>query len=207
MIITFDGTSGSGKGTIASTIAQLLGFEYLDTGKLYRAFAYIVLTKELQEYYEDTADKIASQIEPELLKSEVLYSEHVAAIASKVAKSSKVRDSLIAMQREFVKKNHNVVLDGRDTGSVICPEANIKFYVDADINVRAERRLAQLFEKGINDKSLLEILSDLEQRDYNDKNRDVAPLVIPEGAIVIDNTHASVADTVKKILELIDIKQ
>ena len=104
MIITFDGTSGSGKGTIASSIAKSLNFEYLDTGKLYRAFAYLALSQGLLESFEDKADKIAAQIEPELLNLESLYSEQVAGIASKIAKSSNVRASLIDMQRNFVKQ-------------------------------------------------------------------------------------------------------
>jgi cytidylate kinase len=207
MIITFDGTSGSGKGTIASSIARSLSFSYLDTGKLYRAFAYLVLSQDLLESFEDNAYNIAGQIEPELLNLESLYSEQVAAIASKIAKSSNVRASLIDMQRNFVKNNKNVVLDGRDTGSVICPNADYKFYIDADIEVRATRRLAQLQEKGISEKGYEDILSDLQQRDFNDKNRKIAPLIIPQGAVEIDNSNVSKEEVIKKILELIDIKQ
>ena len=207
MIITFDGTSGSGKGTIASSIARSLSFSYLDTGKLYRAFAYLVLSQDLLESFEEEACNIAGQIEPELLNLESLYSEKVASIASKVAKSSNVRNSLIDMQRNFVKNNKNVVLDGRDTGSVICPNADYKFYIDADIEVRATRRLAQLQEKGISAKGYEDILSDLQQRDFNDKNRKIAPLIIPQGAVEIDNSNVSKEEVIKKILELIDIKQ
>lgn len=207
MIITFDGTSGSGKGTIASSVARSLIFAYLDTGKLYRAFAYLVLSQDLLESFEDNAYNIAGQIEPELLNLESLYSEQVAAIASKIAKSSNVRASLIDMQRNFVKNNKNVVLDGRDTGSVICPNADYKFYIDADIEVRATRRLAQLQEKGLSEKGYEDILSDLQQRDFNDKNRKIAPLIIPQGAVEIDNSNVSKEEVIKKILELIDIKQ
>lgn len=207
MIITFDGTSGSGKGTIASSIARSLSFSYLDTGKLYRAFAYLVLSQDLLESFEEEACNIAKKIEPELLNLESLYSEQVAAIASKVAKSSNVRNSLIDMQRNFVKNNKNVVLDGRDTGSVICPNADYKFYIDADIEVRATRRLAQLKEKGISGKGYEDIFLDLKQRDLNDKNRKIAPLIIPQGAIEIDNSNVSKEEVIKKILELIDIKQ
>jgi len=207
MIITFDGTSGSGKGTIASSVAKSLNFAYLDTGKLYRAFAYLVLSQDLLKSFEDNAKSIAEQIDPELLNLGSLYSEEVAAIASKIAKLSNVRSSLIDMQRSFVKNNKNVVLDGRDTGSVICPNADYKFYIDAKIQVRAERRLAQLKEKGISEKGLADILSDLQQRDLNDKNRKIAPLIVPYGAVEIDNTNVSKEEVIKKILELIDIKQ
>jgi CMP/dCMP kinase len=167
----------------------------------------LVLSQDLLKSFEDNAKCIAEQIDPELLNLECLYSEEVAAIASKIAKLSNVRSSLIDMQRSFVKNNKNVVLDGRDTGSVICPNADCKFYIDAKVEVRAERRLAQLKEKGISEKGLADILSDLQQRDLNDKNRKIAPLIVPFGAVEIDNTNVSKEEVIKKILELIDIKQ
>lgn len=204
IVITFDGTSGSGKGSIASRVAKALGLKYLDTGRLYRGFAYIVNRDNLHQVFEAKADAIAKQITSEVLNLDELYSEDIAKIASKIAKSKAVRQSLIDLQRDFVVTNKGGVLDGRDTGSVICPNADYKFYVDADLKIRAERRLIQMQEKGILDKTLDQVVADLASRDEQDKSRVEAPLIIPKGAVQIDNSHCPLAETVKKVLELID---
>ncbi|MBL6785007.1 MAG: (d)CMP kinase [Rickettsiales bacterium] len=204
MIITFDGTSGSGKGTIAAKVADHYQAAYLDTGKLYRAFAFLVLKHDMLDNFVKKSGELVSMINQDILSLDELYSEEIAKIASKIAKEKSVRQSLISMQRNFAKSHQNVVLDGRDTGSVICPEADHKFYIDADVTIRARRRFEQLIQKGIQNRSLESITDDLKQRDFNDKNRSEAPLIIPEGANVIDNSYGSVDIVVKKVLELID---
>ena len=139
-----------------------------------------------------------------------LRSEKITKISSEIAKLKFVRQKLLSLQREFANFPPNgigSVIDGRDITSVIIPNAEIKFYIDADIEVRATRRLAQLQEKGISEKGYEDILSDLQQRDFNDKNRKIAPLIIPQGAVEIDNSNVSKEEVIKKILELIDIKQ
>jgi CMP/dCMP kinase len=204
IIITFDGTSASGKGSIASRVAKSLGFKYLDTGKLYRAFAYIASRDNCLIEFASFADEIAGKITDDILQLDSLYSEDIAKVASLIAKAPEVRQSLIDLQRDFANHGTGVVLDGRDTGSVICPDADYKFYVDADVAIRAQRRLAQLHEKNIFNKSLSEIAFDLEARDDQDKNRKIAPLVIPPGAKQIDNGVNPLDVTVRKVLELID---
>ncbi|MBT4989393.1 MAG: (d)CMP kinase [Rickettsiales bacterium] len=204
MIITFDGTSGSGKGSIASRVAKALGLKYLDTGKLYRAFAYIVQKENHIDHFATKSDEIAAKITSSILQLPELYSEDIAKVASLIARSGEVRQSLIDMQRDFAKGKQGAVLDGRDTGSVICPQADYKFYIDADVKIRAQRRYDQLREKNIIDKSLEDIMLDIKARDFSDKNRDLAPLIIPDGAFEIDNSKNSIEITVKKVLELID---
>ena len=214
MKITFDGTSASGKGSIASAVAARYGFAYLDTGKLYRLVALIIYNEKLQDCFLDKLDDIKGVLFSKGGKYNIslgisehllfdLYLEHISKLASKIAKEQSIRDLLFDYQRDFVTKNsQGVVLDGRDTGSVICPEADKKFYIDADVKVRAHRRYLQMKNKeGVSEK---EIEESLRKRDEQDKNREIAPLIVAEGAAEIDNSKNSLEDTVQKIVALID---
>ncbi len=188
-VVTVDGTAGSGKGTIARAVANNLGYKYLDTGKLYRALAYLIITSEQQDNFTNQLTQLTEQISPEILSLDKLLNDDVGNFAAKIAALPEVRKALLSYQHGFIAKHHNVVLDGRDTGSVIYPQAEHKYYVDAALQVRAERRFVQnksyYLEHNI---SAEQIATDLAARDEADKSRKVAPLIVPEGAEIIDNS-------------------
>lgn len=204
-VITFDGTSGSGKGTIASRIAKHYGYAYLDTGKLYRALALLIIKHSDRKNYIKDLNFLVGKITQDILSSNDLYSEEVTDLSSKVAADTEVRESLFSFQRDFILSNNSVVLDGRDTGSVICPEAKNKFYVDADLDIRSKRRYQQNKQFYDNNKiSIAEIKVSLDMRDKRDKERQVAPLIIPKGANIIDNSGDGLDNVIKKIIDILD---
>ena len=197
-VIAIDGTASSGKGTLAKKLSKFTGFDHLDSGILYRIYAY--------EYIKKSND--FSNIENITIDSSVfnnfdkindknLRSEEVSKAASLIAKSTYVRESLIYIQREIAdhpKGGKGSVIDGRDITSVITPKAEIKFYVDANIEVRAKRRQDQL--KMPNEK-FQEILMEMRQRDENDKKRENSPLVKTNDSFFIDTSLISEDDVFK----------
>jgi cytidylate kinase len=204
-IITFDGTSGSGKGTIATKIADHFAIAYLDTGKLYRALSYLLVRNSITNIDNIIMDDFAKQIDNNLLNNPALYDESVTIFASKIAAKPLVRESLFSFQQEFLLNNEGAVLDGRDTGSVICPQAKFKFYIDADIDIRAKRRYnqnkASYLDQNIDNH---QIKISLLARDKSDKERKISPLIIPKNAVVIDNSANNLSATIKKIIDIID---
>lgn len=204
--ITFDGTAGSGKGTIAKAIAKHYNYAYLDTGKLYRAVALIIKTHKFQASFLNHLVEIHDKISEQYLNSKHLYDEEISSLASKIASKQEIRDMLFKFQESFMNENKKgFVLDGRDTGSVICKDADIKFYVDADSNIRAQRRFEQNESYYINNNiTVEEIKNSIIDRDNNDKNRKTAPLIIPENAHIIDNSNLPLPIIIKQVLSLID---
>ena len=204
-VITFDGTSGSGKGTIAKIIADHYGYKYLDTGKLYRALALLILIHSKQGDYLHDLGVLIGKINQELLSKKDLYTEDVTNLSSKIAANPEVRKSLLSFQRNFANSTGGAVLDGRDTGSIICPEAENKFYIDADLTIRSKRRYLQ--NKEFYDKVNMGV-SDIEKslfaRDKQDKEREIAPLIVPDGAHVIDNSKDDLETVIKNIKYIID---
>ena len=171
--ISVDGPSASGKGTLAKRIAEHLNFHYLDTGLLYRAIA-----------LKDGDPILAAKaITPEDLLEPKLRSMHVARKASKVAAVPEVRAALLKYQQEFALREPGAVLDGRDIGTCVCPNAQIKLFIEASLSVRAERRAKEL---GLDHKSTL---IDLEARDARDRFRPVSPLRPAPGSYIIDTTN------------------
>ena len=204
-IITFDGTSGSGKGTIAQKIAQHFTLPYLDTGKLYRALSYLLVSNNISHIADIKINDFARKIDNNLLNNPALYDENVTIFASQIATNKEVREALFSFQQEFLLNNEGAVLDGRDTGSVICPQAKFKFYIDADIEVRADRRYKQNKEYYLaNNINFVQIKSSLSSRDKSDKERKISPLIIPKNAVIIDNSTNNLVDTIKKIIDIID---
>ena len=204
-VITFDGTSASGKGTIAKKVAQNFSYAYLDTGKLYRALSLLMIKKSITNPQNSDLHSLVVEITPKLLSSNSLYDEKVTNFASKIAARAEVREVLVHFQKDFINNNKGVVLDGRDTGSIICPKAKFKFYIDADIEVRARRRYLQNQDDYVKQKiSLQQIKNSLLLRDKNDKERKIAPLIIPEGAHIIDNSYDHLEQIIKKIIDIID---
>lgn len=198
-VIAIDGTASSGKGTLAIKLSKSTGFDYLDSGLLYRVYAYEFLkrSKDLSKVENVTIDfSMFNSLDKRSIKN--LRSEEVSKAASLIAKNTHVRKSLINIQRKIAdhpKGGKGSVIDGRDITSVIIPKAEIKFYVDANIKIRAKRRQDQL--KMPNEK-FQEILVEMKKRDENDKKRKISPLVKTSDSFFIDTSHIS-EDEVFKI--------
>jgi cytidylate kinase len=202
-IIAFDGTSASGKGTIAKLVAKKCSFDYLDSGMIFRKIAFLNLLLEgitIKSLVEEFREFDFSAIEKEDFQTEA-----VSDTASKLAKNEFVREVVKNFQKEYVKDKKVVVIDGRDIGTVIFPDAVIKFYFDADINVRAERRFKQLHKEG---KSIIlpHVLESLKLRDSRDKSRSVAPLVRAVDSIGIDTSSSSIDEVLEQVLKNINEK-
>ena len=212
--IAIDGPAASGKGTLAKTLAMALSYDYLDTGTLYRAVARDVLAAKISlDANPDTgpdngADKqneivaIAQNLALPISNDDSLRTSEVAQIASKIAVLTAVRDALFEKQRDFANSppsGKGAVLDGRDIGSVILPDADVKFYIDAALDVRAKRRFLEL---SATDDTITQaqILADLTQRDARDKTRTTAPLKPADDAIIIDTSELSAQDVLQLAL-------
>jgi len=206
--IAVDGPAASGKGTLAKTLAMALSYDYLDTGSLYRAVARDVLEAGIS--YDKIADAldeivtIARNLTLPIENDASLRTSEIAQIASKIAVLTQVRDALIDKQRDFASHpptGHGAILDGRDIGSVILPDADVKLYIDADINVRAKRRYLELSAK---DETITQaqILADLTERDARDKTRITAPLKPADDAVIIDTTELSAQEVLQEVLDV-----
>lgn len=187
MIIAVDGPTASGKGTIARALARHYGLPHLDTGLLYRAVGWQVKLNGGDPDSEDDA-VTATQFHDSLLDSPELRSEAVGGLASRVSVHPGVRKALFDRQRTFATQPGGAVLDGRDIGTVIAPEAEVKLFITASTPARAERRFRELRDAG-REVELEEILASLERRDERDRNRKDAPLTVAEDAFVIDTTE------------------
>ena len=213
-LITIDGPGGSGKGTVAKILAAKLGWNILDSGALYRLIA--LISENIKETDPDSIGKELKDksIFFELVKDQYhlffdgkdvtnfIRREEIGIKASDLAHNQNIRNLIKDTQRSFYDPNIGLIADGRDMGSVVFPEARIKIYLDASIEERAKRRQIQLKEKGM-EVNMRNLISSLEDRDLKDKNRDVSPLLIPEGAKVIDSTNLSIDEVVNKIMDLI----
>ncbi len=201
-IITIDGPAASGKGEIAKYISKRWKYKHLDSGILYRKLAYKLLIKNINlNSVVQIKEVIKSNNAISYNKNKNLRTEKISKIASKIARYQFVRDFINKFQRSFVRtnvKNNCFVVDGRDIGSIVFKRAKLKLYIDVSEKNRAKRRYKQLIDTG--EKSIYpQILKDIKLRDKKDKNRVHSPLVIPSGAIIIDNN-----DTFKKTKTQID---
>jgi len=206
LVIAIDGPSASGKGTLAKKIAQHFDLSYLNTGAIYRAVALKMISSKItfDDFDQNIPNLIANISEADLEKEE-LFDEVVGSTASKIAKSFKLRNALFNFQKNFVeegKKNKNgCVLDGRDTTTIICPDADFKFFVTADVEIRAKRRAEQIAG------DYAEILGQLKKRDENDFNRQFAPLKIADGAFIINNGDLTIEEGFQQALQIINLKK
>ena len=195
--MAIDGPAAAGKGTIALKLAKIFDFSYLDTGLLYRAVA--SKTLETGIFPEIVAQNLN---EKDLLKSN-LRDLNVAKEASRIAAVPEVRLALMDFQKDFSKKTEGVVLDGRDIGTVICPKADVKFFISADPNVRAERRFNELHARGI--KTNLKIVyEEILVRDRMDSNRELSPMRKADDAFLIDTTNLSIIEAINIAKKLVD---
>jgi cytidylate kinase len=198
VIIAIDGPAAAGKGTLALGLAAALGFAHLDTGRIYRAVAAKVLADGADPADGAAALRAAETLGPEDLGRDDLRREDVGRGASVVAARPRVRAALLAFQRRFARNppggEAGAVLDGRDIGTVVCPEAEVKLYVTANPEVRARRRHKELLERG--ERSIYaRVLQEVQERDARDSGRDAAPLRPAEDAVVLDTTEMN-ADAV-----------
>lgn len=203
MIIAIDGPAASGKGTLARQLAAHYGLNYLDTGLLYRAVAQALISRGLSPADEDAACQAARNLDPQALDDPALRGRGAGAAASIVAAIPGVRDLLRAFQRRFAATPPGAVMDGRDIGTVVCPDADVKLFVTASPEERARRRWKELTESGEN-AVVADILADLEQRDTRDRDRDVAPLKLAPDAHLLDTTELDIEAAFRAAVELID---
>ncbi|MFY0620837.1 MAG: (d)CMP kinase [Pelagimonas sp.] len=194
--VAIDGPAAAGKGTISKAVAAHFGFAHLDTGLLYRAVGRRTL---------DGVEPLvaATTLTAEDLDASDLRSPQVAQAASKVAAIGDVRTALVDFQRVFARRAGGAVLDGRDIGTVICPDANAKLYVTASAEVRAQRRFAELAAKGQAD-NLATVLADVKERDARDANRADAPMKAAEDATILDTSDLSIEDAIAQAIAVIE---
>ncbi len=206
MIIAIDGPSASGKGTLAKKIAAELNFSYLDTGKLYRAVGFNMLRQNKDLGDEIAALNMAKMLDYNDLDNPQLKNDDVAQAASKVAVMPDVRQALLEFQQNFAKTppvgKNGVVLDGRDIGTVICPDAHIKLFISANVEIRAKRRHKELLDR--EEPSIYQqVLADLQERDERDSNRKQAPLKAADDAIIVDTSDMTILEVLDFALRVI----
>ncbi len=209
MIIAIDGCAGSGKGTLAKNLAKHLGFAHLDTGLLYRAVGYKALCMHVDFTDETSLENIAINLTPDDLLPAELRAESTGNAASKISVFPKVRAALLNYQRNFAQNPpagaRGSILDGRDIGTVICPNADVKLFIWASAEERANRRIRELIERNITHDPQT-ILAEIKQRDERDMNRAAAPLKPAEDAITIDTTYMPIDTVFQQALDIITKK-
>ena len=217
MVITIDGAAGVGKTSTAKELAKRLGYQYFDTGAMYRAVTFFFLSKNVDlssnsEVMESLNSinlhiEFSSEKEMKIFLDEddislKIRSQEVTSKVSAVSAIKEVREMMVEIQRSFTK-NGNFVVEGRDIGTVVFPDAKYKFFIQADYDVRAKRRLAD-FEKINEAKNINEIKEDLEKRDKYDSTRKLSPLKKPDNAIIIDTSYCSFEEQVNQVLKHIE---
>lgn len=216
MIIAIDGPAAAGKGTLAQNLAKHFHYAFLDTGRLYRAVGYAVLQAGADPSDVSAAEKQARAFDPKsinrILSNPALRDEATGNAASKVAVIPAVREALLQLQRDFAENPFfddgtpakGAVLDGRDIGTVVCPDADVKFFVTASAEVRADRRFKELQEAG-KPADYDKILADIKERDERDSNRATAPLKPAADAYILDTSHLNAVQAFQAALDYIAV--
>lgn len=214
-VVAIDGPAGSGKGTVAKLISEKLGFVNIDTGATFRCIALAMIQKDIKKEEEDKIKELLNHIDinmkPDgtvLLNGEIvtdrIRENDVNTLVSPISVIKIVRDKLLDVQRK-IAEGKNVVMEGRDIGTVVFPDADVKIYLDASPEERAKRRLKQNQEKGI-ESSYEEVLQNIIDRDKRDSGREIAPLKQADDAIYLDSTPLSIEEVVEKIIDIIKAK-
>lgn len=218
-IVAIDGPSGTGKGTVTEAISKKLGLECIDTGAMYRCVTLEMINRKIDLDEIEKIGKLLNELSIEFKKVDDKYyfilngidvtkdirTSEVNSLVSQVSHIVAVRNAMVLLQRE-IAKNKNIIMEGRDIGTNVFPNADIKIYLDASTEERAKRRYKQNIEKGIQS-SYEEILQNVIYRDNNDTSTNVGPLKIAEDAVVIDTTHLTIEETVNKIINIIEEKK
>ncbi|QIK96412.1 (d)CMP kinase [Sphingomonas sp. HDW15A] len=204
LVLAIDGPAASGKGTIAKALARHYGLPHMDTGLLYRAVALSLFRFGGDAASEFEAARAVHEIDKIDLADDELKSEIVGGIASRISAYPAVRAALLEKQRAFAGQDGGAVLDGRDIGTVIAPDARVKLFVTASPEVRAERRLAELFSRGMSAHHD-EVLADIRARDERDMGRSVAPLVQAADAMLLDTSEMDVEQAISEALRLVEV--
>lgn len=194
--VAIDGPAAAGKGTISKAVAAHFGFAHLDTGLLYRAVGAKVLAG-------GDPVTVARALDPVDLEDDTLRTPQVAQAASEVAVIADVRAALVVFQRSFAGRASGAVLDGRDIGTVICPQADVKLFVTASPECRAERRFQELVGKGM-DVAFDTVLADVKERDARDRSRAASPLVPAEDSVLLDTSDLTIEDAVAQAITIVD---
>lgn len=211
--IAIDGPAGAGKSTVAKIIAERLNFEYIDTGSMYRAFTFKVLEKGIsvddissiiQELDNTTIDFTNNHIylDGEIVDKQI-RENRISNNVSDIAKIKEVRTGMVKIQQN-IAKNKSIVMDGRDIGTVVLPNAEYKFFLNASLKERARRRYKELIEKGEKNLTLDEIEKEIERRDIIDSTREISPLVKSKDAYEIDTTNKTIDECVEEIINIIE---
>ena len=215
-IITIDGPSGVGKGTLAKNLSDELGWIVLDSGSLYRMVGYLSLKGDTKDFFEISKIINKEEISFKFLNknlnislflgeedlSEFIRNEEVAKLASEFAVMPEVREYLFKIQRSFLDKGKGLIADGRDMGTILFPEAKYKFFITASVEERARRRENQLKELGLS-VNMRNLQERIEERDKKDSSREISPLIPAEDAVVIDSSNIGIYELKDKVLKLI----
>ena len=213
-IITIDGPSGVGKGTLAFSLAERLGWNVLDSGLLYRLVGHLSFedgletTQEIVKFLENSKIELITNLSESICEIELndkilgkeLRNENIASRASELAKEAEIRNAIIKIQRDAYVFEKGLIADGRDMGTIIFPEAALKVFLQASTEVRAERRANQLKEKGMS-VIMHDLLEQIQQRDEEDINRKISPLKPADDSLVIDTSNLSIEEVEKKVME------
>ncbi|MEM0986857.1 MAG: (d)CMP kinase [Pseudomonadota bacterium] len=203
MIIAIDGTLASGKGTLARRISARYGLPHMDTGRLYRATAVSALRRGTDFGDSDAMAEVARRLDLGSFDEADLRTPEAGQAASKAAAIPAVRSALLELQRTFASQPGGAVLDGRDIGTVICPDADVKLWIDADVRIRAERRLTEYLAAG-QDWTFEQVVAQLDERDARDRNRLTAPMAQATDAVLIDTGPLTIDEAVERASAVID---
>ncbi|MFA7411745.1 MAG: (d)CMP kinase [Tissierellaceae bacterium] len=213
--IAIDGPAGAGKSTVAKRLAKALSFEYVDTGAMYRALTLKVLKMGLDPNdkfdvidimgntaidFRDNHIYLDNELVDEQIRNNIINQN-----VSYIAKIQEVRTGMVKLQRQLAETK-SIIMDGRDIGSVVLPDADYKFFITASVDERAKRRYKELIEKGEADISYEKIRKEIELRDHLDSTREASPLIVSEGAIILDTTSKSVDECVEELILIIEGK-
>ncbi len=218
LTIAIDGPSGAGKSTVARSLAEQLGYIYIDTGAMYRSVAFRVKERGISPEDEWALTQLASSLHIVFSTEEgltrifcngeeitsAIRTPEISRLASSISKQKGVREALVKMQREMGKEG-GIVLEGRDIGTVVFPDAEVKFYLDAERDERARRRYHEMLEKGVK-VDFKETQEELVQRDHHDMSRIHSPLKRADGAFLIDSTHRSVEEVVEEMVRIVKVR-
>ncbi|POF34126.1 (d)CMP kinase [Roseibium marinum] len=202
MIIAIDGPAASGKGTLSRRLARHFGLRHLDTGLTYRAVAAALLANGLPLGDEAIAVEIAHNLDLAQMDKSVLASHEIGEAASRIAVLGGLRKELVDLQRRFAEKPPGAVLDGRDIGTVVCPDATVKLFVTASAQARARRRTDEMIAKG-QEANYVSVLEDLKRRDERDSQRTVAPMKQAEDAVLLDTTEMDIETAFQAAVDIV----